>query len=124
QFVELVRHELRWARTVRLLDSVGFVGSAVTHAVPIGLLGSLFGGFTLAGMVMISCALVCRLILQQQLDQAVGVRHSRMWWGPARDLLSFAIFVASFFGNQVIWRGQRYSVRRDGTLVHIGEIGS
>jgi ceramide glucosyltransferase len=121
---ELFRHELRWARTIRLLDPVGFTGSAVTHAFPFALLGALLGGFTPAGLVMIVSALACRLILQMHVDEMLDLRENQFWLGPVRDVLSFAIFVASFFGNAVTWRGQRYSVRGDGTLVYVGKIGS
>ncbi|HXW31085.1 MAG TPA: bacteriohopanetetrol glucosamine biosynthesis glycosyltransferase HpnI [Xanthobacteraceae bacterium] len=121
---DLVGHEVRWARTIRLLDPAGFAGSAVTHALPFGLLGAAFGGFAPAGLVMIASALACRLILQMHIDDVLKVRDSRFWWGPMRDLLSFAIFAASFFGKAVTWRGKRYNVRADGTLVYMGEIGS
>jgi ceramide glucosyltransferase len=121
---DLVRHELRWARTIRLLDFAGFAGSGITHALPFALLGALLGGFTAAGCVMIASALACRLILQMHIDEALGIRDNRFWWGPARDVLSFAVFASSFFGNAVTWRGQRYSVRQDGTLVYVGKIGS
>lgn len=120
--VELIRHELRWARTIRLLDPVGFVGSGVTHALPFALLGALLGGVSPPGLVMVASALACRLILQMHMDEALGVRDNRFWWGPVRDLLSFAIFIASFFGNAVTWRGRRYSVRQDGTLVYASKI--
>jgi hypothetical protein len=33
-----------------------------------------------------------------------------------RDLLSFVIFLASLLPGPVAWRGQRYTVRSDGTL--------
>jgi ceramide glucosyltransferase len=121
---DLIRHELRWARTIRFVDPAGFVGAGVTHALPLALLGGLLGGFGPAGLVMISAALASRLILQMHIDDALGIRDTRFWWGPLRDLLSFAIFVASFFGNDVTWRGQRYNVREDGSLVYVGDIGS
>ncbi len=120
---DLVRHELRWARTIRLLDLAGFAGSGITHALPFALIGAALGGFAAAGFVMIASALACRLILQMHVDDALGIRDNRFWWGPLRDMLSFAVFASSFFGNAVTWRGQRYSVRQDGTLVYVGEIG-
>ena len=33
-FRELVRRELRWASTIRLVDPIGFAGSVVTHPLP------------------------------------------------------------------------------------------
>ena len=45
-------------------------------------------------------------------------------WGPLRDLLSFAVFVASHFTNAISWRGQRFRVRRDGTLIPAKDMAS
>ena len=33
---ELWQHEVRWARTIRSVDPVGYVGSIITHAFPMG----------------------------------------------------------------------------------------
>jgi ceramide glucosyltransferase len=41
--------------------------------------------------------------------------------GPLRDVLSFVVFVASYFGRRVEWRGHRYGVRADNTLAYYGE---
>jgi ceramide glucosyltransferase len=51
----------------------------------------------------------------------LGVRSTSGWLGPARDLLAFAVYVASFFVGVVSWRGHRYRVRADGTLARLGE---
>jgi ceramide glucosyltransferase len=120
---DLFRHELRWARTIRFVDPLGFVGSAITHAFPLALLGMVLGGVTPAcGIVIV--ALFCRFILQMQLDRAFHLRDELFWMGPFRDVLSFAVFIASFFGRDVEWRGHRYDVRADNTLVYAGEVES
>jgi len=33
---------------------------------------------------------------------------------PVQDLLSFAMWVAGFFGNTILWRGRRYYLQADG----------
>jgi ceramide glucosyltransferase len=33
---------------------------------------------------------------------------------PVQDLLSFAFWVAGFFGNTIDWRGERYRLEKDG----------
>jgi len=38
--------------------------------------------------------------------------------------LSFVVFIASFFGRGVEWRGRRYGVRADNTLARYGEAES
>jgi ceramide glucosyltransferase len=119
---DLFWHELRWARTIRFVDGPGFVGSAVTHALPFALMGALLGGLTPAGILVVVGALACRLRLQIQLDRTFGLVDNPVWMGPTRDLLSFVIFVASFFGREVDWRGHRYEVRADNTLIYAGEL--
>ena len=36
---------------------------------------------------------------------------------PIKDLLQAAIWLASFLGNEIEWRGERMKLRRDGTLI-------
>ena len=117
---DLFRHELRWARTIRSVDSLGFAGLALTHAWPLALLGIVLGGLTPASMIAI-VALACRFVLQVELDRAFRLRDDLFWMGPLRDVLSFVVFIASFFGRRVEWRGHRYGVRADNTLAYYGE---
>jgi ceramide glucosyltransferase len=120
---DLLRHELRWARTIRSVDPFGFVGLAVTHALPLALLGMVLGGITPAG-IMVVAALACRFMLQVELDRAFRLRDDVFWSGPLRDVVSFGVFIASFFGRAVEWRGHRYVVQADSTLVYAGKIES
>lgn len=113
---ELLRHELRWARTIRAVDPAGFAGSVVTHPLPFALLGAAASGFGAAGLVAVAGALACRWSLQTQVDHALGVSPNRWWLVPVRDIMSFLVFIASFFVSAVSWRGYRYRVRPDGTL--------
>ena len=121
---DLFRHELRWARTIRFVDPIGFAGSAITHALPLALIGMALGGMTPVGSGIVVAALACRFALQMQLDRAFVLRGDLFWLGPIRDVLSFTVFVASFFGRDVEWRGQRYGVRADNTLAYAGEVES
>ena len=112
---ELLLHEIRWARTIRAVDPFGFVGLAVTYAVPLALIGFLLGGLTSAGLV-VAAALACRFALQAELTRLFGLRNGISWLGPARDIVSFIVFVVSFFGRRVEWRGQYYGAAADKTL--------
>jgi ceramide glucosyltransferase len=114
---ELVRHELRWARTIRAVDPIGFAGSAITHATPLALLGDLLGGITPASIIVV-VAIACRFALQHRLDRVFRLRQDFFWLGPIRDVLSFSIFVASFFASSVEWRGRRYGVKVENRIAY------
>jgi ceramide glucosyltransferase len=118
---QLIRHELRWARTIRSVDPLGYAGTVITHALPLALLGVALGGMTPLA-VLVPAALLCRAALQAELDRAFRLRKGFYWLGPLRDLVSFAVFVASFFGRDVEWRGHRYGVQADNTLAYYGEV--
>src|SRR5580704_1573810 len=42
---ELWQHEVRWGRTIRSIDPVGYAGSVLTHAFPLALIAALTGLF-------------------------------------------------------------------------------
>ncbi len=117
---DLFYHELRWARTIRSVDPLGYAGLAITHAVPLALLGLLLGGITPSAIVGIA-AIACRFALQSELDRDFHLRNDAFWLGPLRDILSFVIFVLSFFGRSVEWSGHRYVLRADSRLAYHGE---
>jgi ceramide glucosyltransferase len=119
---ELFRHELRWARTIRAVDPFGYVGLAITHALPFAVLGALLGGPTSASLILVAAALACRFVLQLQVDRVFHRRRQLFWWGPMRDVLSFVIFVASFFGNAVEWHGHRYGVQSAARIVDLDRL--
>ena len=121
---DLLLHEIRWARTIRAMDAAGFCGLAITYAVPLALLGVMLGGVTLAAAWVLAIALVCRFALQAELHRLFKLRNGIFWLGPIRDILSFAVFVASFLGRRVEWRGRRYAVNADHTLVYSSETES
>jgi ceramide glucosyltransferase len=122
--VELLRQELRWALTLRLLDPAGYLGSAVTHPLPFALLGLALAPSHALAYGVVALALACRLLLEVQVDRLIGAVRAERRLGPVRDLLSFAVFVASHFTDAVDWRGKRYRVRRDGTLISAEDLAS
>jgi ceramide glucosyltransferase len=115
---ELWRHELRWSRTIRSIDPGGFAGSIVTHPVPWAVIGTLLGAAstTLApALVILMVSIACRIALLKHVERAFGVHPQPYWLVPARDLLSFAVFLLSFLGRNVSWRGRRYRAAASGS---------
>jgi len=113
-FRQNAAHRIRWNRSTRRSRPAGYVGQIFTNPIPIALalvaarpewwpvliLVASFRSF--AGRATAETVLadpVCR----------------RQWlWIPAQDLLSFAFWVAGFFGNTIKWRGVRYRLLPDG----------
>jgi ceramide glucosyltransferase len=121
---ELLLHEIRWARTIRSVDSLGFTGLVITHAFPLALLGMALGvapvGLTLAAL-LVPETLLCRYALAAELRRTLSLPDNFFWLGPIRDLLSFVVFIASFFGRRLEWRGHRYALAADKTLAYYSE---
>jgi ceramide glucosyltransferase len=115
---EMLAHELRWARTIRLLNTGGYWGSVITHAFPLALLGAALGGFHPLGLAAVAATLSARLAVKWRMDRVLGTSAGPAWLLPLRDLLSFAIFLGSLFGGNVRWRGTRFLIAPDGVLSH------
>jgi ceramide glucosyltransferase len=118
---EVVRHELRWARTIFTVDPVGYIGSGFTHALPLSLMGAALRGFDALGLAAVIGALACRLFLKYRLTREFDLPNPDYALLLARDILSFAVYLASFWSTRVSWRGQDFAVARDGTLLETAE---
>ncbi len=115
-FAELWRHELRWATTIRSIDPLGYAGWAVTHAFPLALIALLIGGEDIAAFLVAS-ALACRGLLIYAIERSYGLPPRPYWLIPLRDLLSFAVFIAGFMSRDVRWKGHRFKLMSEGTLI-------
>jgi ceramide glucosyltransferase len=108
---ELWRHELRWARTIRNIAPLGHAGSVVMHPLAwavIALALTPWSGLLLPAIAATVAATLSRVVLLRGV--AHGFRLPPQPYGlvPVRDLLSFAVFVASFLGRSISWKGHRY----------------
>lgn len=113
---EVVSHELRWARTIRLVDPIGYAGSIVTHPLPFALLGVFLNNSEPISWGLLAVTLACRSLVPIEMKRGYNAEGASVALGPLRDLLSFAVFLASFLPLKVTWRGHSYRVRQDGTM--------
>ena len=112
---DVFRHELRWARTIRLVNPSGFAGSIVTHAIPLSLIGCLFLAFAPATLGVLAAAIAARVGLAIHINTRFGTGDP-IWLVPARDLLSFMVFIGALFAGRVDWRGARFHVTSAGAI--------
>ena len=118
RFSGLWAHELRWARTVRLLNPAGSAGLGLTHPLAWAALAVLAapGGLTLA---VAGVALAARLAACAWVDRALGLTPRLLWVCP-RDALSFAVWLAGLWPGRVAWGRERFQIGRDGRMRRLG----
>lgn len=115
------RHQVRWARTYRVCQPVGWFSSIITHTVTWGLLALVATGGAPAGWAALAVALLCRLGSLRGILRLLRERETprHLWMVPLKDLAFSAVWVASWLGRDVVWSDQRLRVERDGRMVPI-----
>jgi len=114
--VDLFRHELRWNRTIRVLRPFEHMGTIVTYPFPLALAALALLGGGLTGIAVLLAAVSARIVLKTAVERAFNTCAGPLWLLPIRDIISFAVFLLSFLGQQVAWRGARFQVRPSGAM--------
>lgn len=108
------RHQLRWSRTIRVSQRLGYYGYVITHATLWSVVAFGARQWGAGGL-----ALAMRLAAGVAVGQGV-LRHrrtAREWWLiPLRDAFGVAVWVGGLFGSEVHWRGQKLRLKTDGRL--------
>lgn len=113
----IVEHELRWMRTIRTLQPVGYLFSGITCGLTVPLLGVALGIGAAPAIGLLLAALLLRLVLHFGWTELTPLKAIQTaFLIPARDLLVFATWTAGFFCRRVRWRQQILSVAADGLL--------
>lgn len=117
----LFNHEIRWARTIRSVQPYGYAFSIVTEVLTIALFAAISvyiaTGSAVLGAAPVLGALALRLGLHYAVWATVGGRGVHApWLVPVRDLLSFAVRVAGYGSNRVLWRKQVLTVRSNSRI--------
>lgn len=116
---DMLNHDLRWGRTKRIVRPQGYAGLVVTYGTatalpfllamePVPLAWLLFG-LTLTLRMLVAWAVGVRALQDHTLAQ-------HFYLVPLRDLISFGIWVASFFGDRIHWRGRDFRLLPDGRI--------
>ncbi|MHB8252540.1 MAG: bacteriohopanetetrol glucosamine biosynthesis glycosyltransferase HpnI [Acidiferrobacter sp.] len=114
RFRDLFLHELRWLRTIRLINPWGYTFSVVTLGFPLAVLAAVWAQHAVvSGLAFL--ALMLRLMLHSRACRRLGTgRH--MGLVPLADVLLFGLWIVGFLGQSVSWRGQALAVCADGTI--------
>jgi ceramide glucosyltransferase len=112
----LWRHELRWARTSRLVAPSGYAGSLTTHTVMITALAAAIFGSGLAAWGVVALTLLLRWASAVATACWLDLPRTRLWLLPLRDALSFAVFLGSFCARRIHWGEQQFRVAPNGHM--------
>jgi ceramide glucosyltransferase len=115
------QHELRWARTIRSVQPVGYALSAITEILPLSILAG--AALWFAGQPLLSAAapIILALALRTILHGAVCAslvngKSCAPWLIPVRDTLSLMVRVSGYFGSRVMWRENAFTVLDDNRI--------
>lgn len=113
-----LRHQVRWARTVRACAPVGYCATVVTHGTTFAACAlALRASLPVAMSVPVAAALLSRAGAALAGSWALGARIDwTMALLPVRDVVSTGIWLASFASDRIEWRGRNYRVGPEGHL--------
>jgi len=121
----MISRQIRWMRSTRFSRPLGHLGNGLTFAMPFALLGFFAGA--LAGKWPLALALLGYGLLNRWV-QAIAVGASvvhdpelprYLSYYPARDLLGFFFWMASFTGRSFTWRGDPYRFGPGGRVISL-----
>jgi ceramide glucosyltransferase len=121
-FLNSMRHQVRWMKSTRFSRPKGHFGTALTFGVPFGLLA--WAGALLLGMPALGwCALLFAVLGRMLQAWVVGrfvVQERRLWRTmilfPVRDLMGIVFWTLSYTSNRILWRGEVYELVEDGKM--------
>ena len=116
-------HQIRWMRSTRFSRQAGHVGTGLTYAMPFGLLGLVCAGSIHnwhAATGLFAWSFLNRVIQAIVVGWGIAGDGNCLrlcWLYPVRDLIGFFVWCASFAGNEIVWRNQRYQLIEGGKMV-------
>jgi ceramide glucosyltransferase len=112
---EFLAHQLRWARTIRDARFWGYVGLGLTFGLPWAALALAFG----RGAPWVWGSFVLTLAMRVAVAWKVGRSVlddpqvlSLLYLLPLRDVVGFLVWIASFAGHTIHWRGEVFQLRK------------
>ena len=114
-------HQMRWARGVRDSRLGGYIGLAATFGLFWAILNLIFAGAAPWSWIVLGCVLLLRILVASAVGKSVledNQMPGQLWLLPLRDLIAVAVWIASFWGHTVTWRGDRFELRK-GRLIRV-----
>lgn len=114
-------HQLRWARGVRDARMGGYIGLVTTFGLMWGVLAVIAARGASSSWAVLGAVALLRLAVALVVGKSVLRDHhvlKNLYLLPLRDLIAVGVWIASFAGHTVTWRGDRF-VLKHGRLIRI-----
>ncbi len=111
-WMDVWRHQIRWARTIRVSKFYGYLGLPVTYAT----LWALVCGSWRVGLSILLIRMVMALVAGWYKMRSKDVLKLFLLI-PLRDLFGVAVWIVALFGNTVVWRGRKLRLDREGRIL-------
>jgi ceramide glucosyltransferase len=107
-------HRIRWNRSTRRSRPAGYIGQLFTNPLPLALLlwAVQPNWWPVLALTIVIRTLAAYATAGWILHDPLCAR--RPWLVPIQDIVSFAFWIAGFFGNTIVWRGTHYYLGPDG----------
>ena len=108
-------HQMRWARGVRDARLGGYIGLATTFGLMWALLTLILSRAAAWSWAVLGVVLLLRILISLVVGKSVLKDRKlpgQLWLLPLRDLSAVGVWIASFWGHTVTWRGDRFELRK------------
>jgi ceramide glucosyltransferase len=122
-FGDLVRHELRWLRTIRAVRPTGYTLWFMSFGVPMAALGALLAGGSRPTLLLFALTALSRLVLHWAV-RTPRETPARFLAVPLSDAVCVVLWMLGFVTRRVHWRDDLYRVARDGTAVRCEDLNN
>jgi ceramide glucosyltransferase len=112
----LVRHELRWHRTIRAVAPGGYAGLILTYPVPLAFLTWMCAPRRWESLVLVVAAFAVRVAVARSAARALRIAPLPAALVPLRDALGLAVWACGLRGGSVEWRGEPLQLREGDAL--------
>jgi len=112
------RHQVRWARTVRVSKFWGYVGLPLAFA-SVWAVALIASGYWEWGLALLAVRMAMAIAGGWLVLRSPDVVRM-LFLVPLRDLFTAAAWLAGLFGKTVLWRGQRLPIDREGRIQNRG----
>ena len=110
-----VHHQLRWARAVRDSRRWGYAGLALTFGIIWSALAAALANGALWSWLLLGTAATLRVAVAVSVGMNVvgdAAVLQRLYLLPVRDLAALLIWIASFTGHTIDWRGDLFILEK------------